>query len=84
VIAGDYLRDRAYEEDVPIIAQFRYTLATRELLMTTRYTRVVSVDSITLVNPTLRVRRILNYRRPPEGQPLDELVLAGFGVEQKS
>ena len=84
VITGDYLRDRAYEEDVPIIAQFRYTLATRELLMTTRYTRVVSVDSITLVNPTLRVRRILNYRRPPEGQPLDELVLAGFGVEQKT
>lgn len=83
VLVGDYLRDRAYEEDVPIVAQFRYTPATRELLMTTRYTRVISVDSITLINPQLRVRRILNYRRPPEGQPLDTLVLAGFGVEQK-
>ncbi|MBF2034685.1 MAG: phycobiliprotein lyase [Leptolyngbyaceae cyanobacterium T60_A2020_046] len=83
VIEGDYLRDRAYEEDRPIIAQFRYSLGTRELLMTTRYTQVVSVDSITLVNPDLRIRRILNYQRPPEGEPLTTVRLAGFGVEQK-
>ncbi len=83
-LEGDYLRDRAYEEAKPIISHFRYTFATRELLMTTRYTQVVSVDSITLVNPTLRVRRILNYERPEnDGMPLDQLLLAGFGVEQK-
>lgn len=82
-LEGDYLRDRAYEEDRPIISHFRYTFASRELLMTTRYTQVVSVDSITLVNPDLRIRRILNYQRPPEESPLEKVLLAGFGVEQK-
>jgi hypothetical protein len=51
--------------------------------MTTQYTRVVSVDSITLINPELRIRKILNYQRPLENQPLQTVVLAGFGVEQK-
>jgi hypothetical protein len=83
VLEGDYLRDRAYEEAKPIISDFRFDTANRELLMTTRYTRIVSVDSITLINPKLRVRRILNYQRPLEGQPLTTLVLAGFGVEEK-
>lgn len=83
LLSGDYLRDRAYEEAKPIISDFSFDTTSRELLMTTRYTRVVSVDSIILVNPTLRIRRILNYQRPPEGQPLETIVLAGFGVEQK-
>ncbi len=83
VLEGDYLRDRAYEEARPIISHFRYDPANRELLMTTRYTKVVSVDSILLVNPQMRIRRILNYQRPAEGSPLDTLVLVGFGVEQK-
>lgn len=83
LLEGHYLRDRAYEEDRPIISHFSFDLHSRELLMTTRYTRTVSVDSIILVNPTLRIRRILNYRRPSEGQPMTELSLAGFGVEQK-
>ncbi|MDB9528665.1 phycobiliprotein lyase [Oscillatoria sp. CS-180] len=83
-LEGDYLRDQAYEESRPIISHFRYGLNTRELLMTTRYTKVVSVDSITLVNPTLRIRRILNYQRPPvDHSPLETVLLAGFGVEQK-
>lgn len=82
-IEGDYLRDRAYEEAKPIISKFRFHLETRELLMTTFYTRVVSVDSITLINPNLRIRKILNYERPPEGEPLENVVLVGFGVEQK-
>ncbi|NER78611.1 MAG: phycobiliprotein lyase [Leptolyngbya sp. SIO1D8] len=82
-LEGDYLRDRAYEEARPIISHFRYSLGSRELLMTTRYTRVVSVDSITLVNPTLRVRRILNYQRPTAEEAMTNLVLAGFGIEQK-
>jgi len=83
VITGDYLRDRAYEEARPIVSSFRYDPSNRELLMTTPYTRVVSVDSILLVNPKMRIRRILNYQRPEAGQPLDTLVLVGFGVEQK-
>lgn len=83
LLQGDYLRDRAYEEAKPIVSDFRFDPQTRELLMTTYYTRVVSVDSITLVNPSLRIRKILNYQRPPEGEPLDKVVLVGFGVEQK-
>lgn len=82
-LEGDYLRDKAYEESRPIISHFRFNTESRELLMTTNYTRVVSVDSITLVNPTLRIRKILNYQRPEEGKPLDQVVLVGFGVEQK-
>ncbi|MBX2864447.1 MAG: phycobiliprotein lyase [Leptolyngbyaceae cyanobacterium MAG.088] len=82
-LEGDYLRDRAYEEARPIISRFRFDTHTNELLMTTNYTRVVSVDSITLINPQTRIRRILNYLRPPAGQPLEKLGLVGFGVEQK-
>lgn len=82
-LEGDYLRDRAYEEARPIISRFRFDGHTNELLMTTNYTRVVSVDSITLINPETRIRRILNYLRPPAGQPLERLGLVGFGVEQK-
>ena len=83
VLEGDYLRDRAYEEAKPIIAHFRYGIDHRELLMTTYYTRVVSIDSIALINPSLRIRRILNYQRPLIEGSLDKLLLAGFGVEQK-
>ncbi len=83
IITGDYLRDKAYEEDRPMISHFRFNSQTKELLMTTNYTRVVSVDSITLVNPNLRIRKIVNYQRPPEGDTLDTVVLVGFGVEQK-
>lgn len=82
-LEGDYLRDRAYEEARPIVSHFSFNSDTRELLMTTNYTRVVSVDSITLTNPTLRIRRILNYQKPPTGEPLQNVLLAGFGVEQK-
>ena len=83
VLEGAYLRDRAYEESRPIVSDFRYDAQTRELLMTTRYTRVTSVDSITLINPNLRIRRIYNYQRPAAGQPLETMLLVGFGVEQK-
>lgn len=84
LLTGDYLRDRAYEEARPIVSQFRFDPHNRELLMTTPYTRVVSVDSITLVNPDLRIRKILNYRRPAEAEALSEVVLVGFGVELKT
>ena len=84
LLEGDYLRDRAYEEARPIISHFRFNSVTRELLMTTNYTRVVSVDSITMTNPSLRIRKIMNYLRPAPGESLDKLLLAGFGVEQKN
>lgn len=83
LLEGDYLRDRAYEEDRPTISHFSFNSRTCELLMTTRYTQIVSVDSITLVNPKMRIRRIFNYTKAPDGQPLTELALVGFGVEQK-
>lgn len=50
IVEGDYLRDRAYEEAKPIVAHFRFDTSNKELLMTTYYTRVVSVDSITLLH----------------------------------
>jgi CpeS-like protein len=83
ILTGDYLRDRAYEEAKPMISQFQFDPTSRELLMTTNYTSVVSIDSITMVNPRLRLRRIINYRRPPAGEPLQDVILVGFGVEQK-
>lgn len=83
-LSGDYLRDRAYEESRPIVSQFQFEPSSRELLMTTTYSQVVSVDSITLITPNLRIRRILNYRRPAAGAALSELLLVGFGVEQKA
>ena len=83
ILEGDYLRDRAYEEARPIISHFSFNSHTKELLMTTNYTRVDPGDRITLTNPTLRIRRILNYEKPPTGQPLQNVRLAGFGVEQK-
>ena len=46
-------------------------------------TKVVAVDFITLINPQLRIRKILTYRRPDANDPLKEVVLVGFGVEQK-
>jgi len=83
ILEGDYLRDRAYEEARPIVSHFRFDPALSELLMTTSYTQVVSVDSITLVNPNLRIRKIINYTRPAEGETLKNVRLVGFGVEQK-
>ncbi|MBZ8181041.1 phycobiliprotein lyase [Oscillatoria salina] len=82
-LEGDYLRDRAYEEERPIVSHFCFSRDRQELLMTTNYTRIVAVDSITLVNPNLRIRKILTYQRPPEGQPLEKVVLVGFGVEER-
>lgn len=84
ILTGKYLRDRAYEEERPIIADFQFDPSKRELLMTTNYTRVIAVDSITLINPNLRIRKIITYRRPPEGEPMTEVALVGFGVEQKT
>lgn len=83
LLIGDYLRDRAYEEAKPMIAKFQFNPVLRELRMETTYTRVVAVDTITMVNPNLRIRKIINYHRPAKGQPLVDVALVGFGVEQK-
>jgi hypothetical protein len=80
---GLYLRDRAYEEDRPITSEFHYDPQRGEMLMTTPYSRVVSVDSITFINPNTRLRRIINYRRPAVDGPLTEPLLIGFGVEMR-
>jgi len=83
LLQGDYLRDRAYEEAKPIVSHFTFNLETKELLMKTNYTKVVSLDSITLVNPRLRIRKIINYQRTEPREPLDQVILVGFGVEEK-
>ncbi|WP_041700311.1 phycobiliprotein lyase [Thalassoporum mexicanum] len=83
ILTGDYLRDRAYEEAKPMVAKFTFDPILKELKMTTTYTSVVSVDSITLINPQLRIRKIINYLRPTPGAPLKNVMLVGFGVEQK-
>ncbi len=82
-LEGDYLRDRAYEEDRPMVATFRFDPGSLQLVMTTTYTRVVAIDTITLLNPRLRLRQILTYARPSGDKPLQDLLLVGFGVEQK-
>lgn len=84
LILGDYYRDLGYEESAPIKAQFVFDAAKSQLVMTTVYTKVVSVDTISLINPKLRLRNIVNYRRPKHGAPLSDVVLVGFGVESKS
>eukprot|EP00276_Gloeochaete_wittrockiana_P003282 CAMPEP_0184646568 /NCGR_PEP_ID=MMETSP0308-20130426/3276_1 /TAXON_ID=38269 /ORGANISM="Gloeochaete witrockiana, Strain SAG 46.84" /LENGTH=208 /DNA_ID=CAMNT_0027076685 /DNA_START=179 /DNA_END=805 /DNA_ORIENTATION=- len=83
-IYGDYLRDVAYEESKAIIGKFSYNLINSELEMITRYTKVTSKDSITMANPNLRIRRILNYLNGTGDEEPQQLVLAGFGIEQRS
>lgn len=67
LIKGDYFRDLGYEEKGPIKAQFVFSALKMQLVMTTTYTKVFSVDTITLVNPRLRLRQIINYKRPVAG-----------------
>jgi len=42
------------------------------------------MDTITLINPRLRLREIVTYQRPALGDPLKDVILVGFGVEQKT
>ncbi len=83
ILEGAYLRDRGYEEDRPIVAHFTFDPHTLCLRMTTTYTRVVAVDKITLLHPRLRLREIITYRRG-EDDPPKEVLLVGFGVEQRT
>jgi CpeS-like protein len=66
------------------VAHVRYKQNRAELRMITRYTRTVSIDTITLVIPQLRLRQIQNFCRSQfDDLPLKELELVGFGVEKK-
>eukprot|EP00188_Purpureofilum_apyrenoidigerum_P004968 Plantae.Rhodophyta-Purpureofilum_apyrenoidigerum.ctg6034.p1 GENE.Plantae.Rhodophyta-Purpureofilum_apyrenoidigerum.ctg6034~~Plantae.Rhodophyta-Purpureofilum_apyrenoidigerum.ctg6034.p1 ORF type:complete len:261 (+),score=51.13 Plantae.Rhodophyta-Purpureofilum_apyrenoidigerum.ctg6034:54-785(+) len=85
VLSGLYMRDYGYEERTPFVAHFSFHSAENKLIMKTMYTKVVSVDSIMLISPSVRVRQILNYDRPPNpDEPLTKVALAGFGMETKS
>eukprot|EP00741_Cyanophora_paradoxa_P009618 tig00001542_g9316.t1 len=83
VISGKYFRDIAYEEAKPFVGSFTFDCARTELLMKTRYSRITSVDSIILVRDDLRLRKILNFSNPGEGERPTALVLAGFGCEHR-
>jgi hypothetical protein len=83
IISGQYYRLMGYEESGPKKAEFEFDAAKSQLTMKTTYTRVVSVDEITLTNPSFRVRKIINYVLPADGEPLSKPVLVGFGIEQK-
>lgn len=82
-VSGFYFRNLGYEEAKPIKAKFNFDSAKRTLNMITKYTKVVSVDAISLVNEGVRLRNIVNYARPPDGMPLRDPVLVGFGIEKK-
>lgn len=82
-IRGDYFRDLGYEERAPIKAQFVFDAAKSQLVMTTYYSQVVSVDSIALINSSTRLRQIVNYQRPRHGTSLSEIELVGFGLETR-
>ncbi len=83
LVQGDYLRDQGFEDNAPIVAHFQFDPVALELKMTTTYSAVVALDSIILLNPRLRLRQILTYARPDDNQPPTDLIMAGFGVEQK-
>lgn len=83
-VEGAYYRDMGYEESGPVKAMFVFNGGTRELQMTTWYSKVVSVDEIRLVNEGVRIRRIINFRRPRSKEMgLNDPVLIGYGVEVK-
>lgn len=84
ILQGDYLRDRGFETDQPVIARFQFHPESQQLRMTTLYDQVVATDTITLITPRLRLREIVTYRRPAPGESLKEVILVGFGVEQKT
>jgi hypothetical protein len=65
LLKGDYLRDRAYKEAKPIVSRFDFNPETKELLMKTNYSQVVSVDSILNVNQRTPVK-FLNIKIPTE------------------
>lgn len=83
-VEGSYYRDLGYEDSGPVKSRFVFNAEQKQLQMTTFYTKVVSVDEIRLINDGLRLRRIINYRRPKnDSDPLVDPMLVGYGVECK-
>lgn len=88
ILSGIYLRSQGYEDKDPAAATFTFQsgmdVGIGQLNMVTRYSQVVSVDQITLLDEDMRMRRIVNYKRPERSEdPLKELQLLGFGVEKR-
>ncbi len=84
LVQGVYLRDRGYYEASAIAGWFTYQPTRQTLEMTTYYARSVAVDQMRFVTPTLRLRTIVTYQRPEDGQPPSVIDLIGFGVEHKT
>jgi CpeS-like protein len=83
VIKGFYLRDEGYSESGAITGRFTYLPIRQTLEMTTYYSRSVAVDQIRLLSSDVRLRTIVTYQRPPAGKVPTEIILVGFGLEQR-
>jgi hypothetical protein len=84
ILRGYYLRDEGYSEGGAIAGRFTYQPSRHALEMTTVYSRSVAVDQMRLIDPQTRLRTIVTYARPQEGQAPSIISLIGFGVERKA
>lgn len=78
MLKGGYYRDQGYEEKGLRAGSFEWS--NDELRMTTEYSKVISVDEIKLIQPDVRLRRIVNYGK---GENEGKAELVGYGVEIK-
>lgn len=83
LIQGFYLRDKGYSEVGAIAGRFSYQPVRQTLEMTTYYQRSVAVDQMRLVAPDVRMRTIVTYQRPQQGEIPTTIDLIGFGVERR-
>lgn len=83
LLRGYYLRDEGYSEAGAIAGQFTYQPSRHILEMTTVYSRSVAVDQMRLISPNMRLRTIVTYQKPAADVAPTEIVLIGFGLEQK-
>lgn len=83
VIQGFYLRDQGYSEAGAIAGRFSYQPVRQTLEMTTYYRRSVAVDQMRLIAPDVRLRTIVTYHRPQQGEIPSTIDLIGFGVERR-
>jgi hypothetical protein len=51
--------------------------------MITYYRRSVAVDQMRIVEDDIRLRTIITYERPQNGEPPTVIELVGFGVERR-
>lgn len=83
IIKGIYLRDEGYSESGAVRSRFTYQPSRQTLEMTTYYNRSVAVDQMRLVAPSLRLRTIITYQRPPATEIPTVINLVGFGMERR-